>query len=247
MKRALTLILAVCLCLCLIAPASAAYDSSPFVGNWKIYSQEGSTPMTHEELLAMAEMGMDMANCMIVTFRDDGTYSMSVYGGLADEVWEDNGDGTGVFHVNGKATDMNVSDGILRIFMGANWYVMEPSDRSAAELAKPKASPLVGSWLYYSQEGINGGQTVTHEEVEQYRAQGYGAMVDMVLTINADGTCKLLWLGELSDGTWTDNGDGTGTMRMEGKTMTLSVKDGMLISAGDDNISSFEKTDRSAG
>ena len=80
MKRALTLILAVCLCLCLIAPASAAYDSSPFVGNWKIYSQEGSTPMTHEELLAMAEMGMDMANSMIVTFRDDGTMKINVFG-----------------------------------------------------------------------------------------------------------------------------------------------------------------------
>ena len=124
----------------------------------------------------------------------------------------------------------------------------EPAPAEAPAAAEPEGvSPFVGSWLYYSQEGVNGGQTVTHEEVEQYRAQGYGAMVDMVLTINADGTCKLLWLGELSDGTWTDNGDGTGTMRMEGKTMTLSVKDGMLISAGDDNISSFEKTDRSAG
>ena len=124
----------------------------------------------------------------------------------------------------------------------------EPAPAEAPAAAEPEGvSPLVGSWLYYSQEGVNGGQTVTHEEVEQYRAQGYGAMVDMVLTINADGTCILLWLGELSDGTWTDNGDGTGTMQMEGKTMTLSVKDGMLISAGDDNVSTFEKTDRSAG
>ena len=124
----------------------------------------------------------------------------------------------------------------------------EPAPAEAPAAAEPEnVSPFVGSWLYYSQEGVNGGQTVTHEEIEQLRAQGYGSMVDMVLTINADGTCKLLWLGELSDGTWTDNGDGTGTMQMEGKTMTLSVKDGMLISAGDDNISSFEKTDRSAG
>ena len=124
----------------------------------------------------------------------------------------------------------------------------EPAPAEAPAPAEPAGvSPLVGSWLYYSQEGVNGGQTVTHEEVEQYRAQGYGAMIDMVLTINADGTCRLLWLGELSDGTWTDNGDGTGTMQMEGKTMTLSVKDGMLISTGDDNVSSFEKTDRTAG
>ena len=124
----------------------------------------------------------------------------------------------------------------------------EPAPAEAPAPAEPAGvSPLVGSWLYYSQEGVNGGQTVTHAEVEQYRAQGYGAMIDMVLTINADGTCRLLWLGELSDGTWTDNGDGTGTMQMEGKTMTLSVKDGMLISTGDDNVSSFEKTDRTAG
>ena len=124
----------------------------------------------------------------------------------------------------------------------------EPAPAEAPAAAEPEnVSPFVGSWLYYSQEGVNGGQTVTHEEIEQLRAQGYGSMVDMVLTINADGTCKLLWLGELSDGTWTDNGDGTGSMQMEGKTMTLSVRDGMLISAGDDNVSTFEKTDRSAG
>ena len=124
----------------------------------------------------------------------------------------------------------------------------EPAPAEAPAAAEPEGvSPFVGSWLYYSQEGVNGGQTVTHEEIEQLRAQGYGSMVDMVLTINADGTCKLLWLGELSDGTWTDNGDGTGSMQMEGKTMTLSVKDGMLISVGDDNVSSFEKTDRTAG
>ena len=124
----------------------------------------------------------------------------------------------------------------------------EPAPAEAPAAAEPESvSPFVGSWLYYSQEGVNGGQTVTHEEIEQLRAQGYGSMVDMVLTINADGTCRLLWLGELSDGTWTDNGDGTGSMQMEGKTMTLSVRDGMLISAGDDNVSTFEKTDRSAG
>lgn len=233
------------------SPAAAEpVGVSPFVGSWKLYAQEGDLPQTHEELLAQAEkmgLGGDLARFVTVTLRDDGTYSMSVYGGLADEVWEDNGDGTGVFHVNGKTTDMNVSDGILRIFMGANWYVMEPSDRSAAELAKPRTSPLVGSWLFYSQEGVNGGRTITHEDVEQVRAQGYGATVDMVLTINADGTCKYLWLGELSDGTWTDNGDGTGTMQMEGKTMKLSVKDGMLIVPIDDNVSTFEKTDRTAG
>lgn len=118
---------------------------------------------------------------------------------------------------------------------------------AAAEApAEPAASPLVGNWLYYSQEGFNGGSTVTHEEVEQYRAQGYGAMVDMILSIYEDGTCKLLWLGELSEGPWTDNGDGTGSVTLEGKTLTLSVEDGMLLSRADDNLSRFERTDRAA-
>ena len=123
-----------------------------------------------------------------------------------------------------------------------------PAEPEAPAAAEPEGvSPFVGSWLYYSQEGVNGGKTVTHEDVEQMRAQGFGSMIDMVLTINADGTCKFLWLGELSDGTWTDNGDGTGTLQVEGTTMTLSVRDGMLIAVGDDNVSTFEKTDRTAG
>jgi hypothetical protein len=69
----------------------------------------------------------------------------------------------------------------------------------------------------------------------------------MVLSIHEDGTCKLLWYGDVSAGTWKDNGDGTGSMTMEGKTLTLYVENGMLVSRADDNISRFEKTDRSAG
>ena len=99
MKRAFTLILAVCLCLFLAAPASAAADSSPFVGDWKFYSQEGEAPMSHEEILAMAEMGLDMTTALITSFRGDGTMTMSVFGEKVDGTWTDSGDGTGVFNI----------------------------------------------------------------------------------------------------------------------------------------------------
>ncbi len=153
MKKIVSLLLIALLALALIGCGGGkAPQSAPTAAPAKTEApaQDAEPAKAEEAPKAETPTAAEPAPVVTVTFRDDGTYSMSVYGGLADEVWEDNGDGTGVFHVNGKTTDMNVSDGILRIFMGANWYVMEPSDRSAAELAKPKASPLVGSWLYYS-------------------------------------------------------------------------------------------------
>ena len=108
------------------------------------------------------------------------------------------------------------------------------------------ASPFVGNWRYYAQEGFNGGTTVTHEDVEQYRAQGYGALVNIILSIYDDGTCKMLWTGELDEGTWVDNGDGTASMDIAEKTLLLSMDGDMLLTKADDNISSFERTDQAA-
>ena len=227
-------------------PAPAAAQAPSFVGSWKLYAQEGELGAAHEELEARVKAnGLDLPTSFSTTFRDDGTATVCLYGSLLETAWKDNGDGTGTLTLNQDA-EMKLEDGFLKVFSGANWWVNEPSEKSADQFAKPKTSPLVGNWLYYSQEGINGGTTVTHDDVEQYRAQGLGSLVDIVLSIYEDGSCKMLAFGDLDEGVWKDNGDGTATLEMLGKTLQLSIEDGMLVSTADDNISRFEKTDRSA-
>ncbi len=177
MKKALTLMLAVCICLLLAAPASAAADSSPFAGDWKFYAQEGDAPMSHEEILAMAAMGLDMTSGLITSFRGDGTMTMNVFGERVDGTWTDSGDGSGFFTVEGETYPMSVRDGFLRMDMVTAIGVFEPSDMSAenstagfpplleeyanqieqqVETVMPKeetvVSPLIGEWRFYSME-----------------------------------------------------------------------------------------------
>lgn len=40
-------------------------------------------------------------------------------------------------------------------------------------------------------------------------------MVDMILSIDENDTCKLLWIGAVTEGAWTDNGDGTMQMTLQ--------------------------------
>ena len=120
-----TIAIALILCILLAVPAYAAADASPFVGNWKIYAMEGDMPVPHEQL---AGTFMDS---IAATLREDGTLSINLLGELVEDVWTDNGDGTGIFNANGYSCPMTVQDGFLRIDMGAgianSFYVFEKS------------------------------------------------------------------------------------------------------------------------
>lgn len=267
MKRALTLILAVCLCLCLIAPASAAYDSSPFVGNWKIYSQEGSTPMTHEELLAMAEMGMDMANSMIVTFRDDGTMKINVFGETIEGTWTDNGDGTGTFGMEGEFLPMAVVNGFLMVDMGTDKTVFEPANTSAddasigfpslleeyvnqieqqVETVMPKeetiVSPLVGEWRFYSMESGDPDQNIPHAALPRLRDEGRDYAGKYTLTFMDDGWFKFCNFYGFEQNNWTDGKDGAVTVYADGKSWDCTIEDGLLVLRSGDNVMRYERT-----
>ena len=267
MKRALTLILAVCLCLCLIAPASAAYDSSPFVGNWKIYSQEGSTPMTHEELLAMAEMGMDMANSMIVTFRDDGTMKINVFGETIEGTWTDNGDGTGTFGMEGDFLPMAVVNGFLMVDMGTDKTVFEPANTSAddasigfpslleeyvnqieqqVETVMPKeetiVSPLVGEWRFYSMESGDPDQNIPHAALPGLRDEGRDYAGKYTLTFMDDGWFKFCNFYGFEQNNWTDGKDGAVTVYADGKSWDCTIEDGLLVLRSGDNVMRYERT-----
>lgn len=267
MKRALTLILAVCLCLCLIAPASAAYDSSPFVGNWKIYSQEGSTPMTHEELLAMAEMGMDMANSMIVTFRDDGTMKINVFGETIEGTWTDNGDGTGTFGMEGEFLPMAVVNGFLMVDMGTDKTVFEPANTSAddasigfpslleeyvnqieqqVETVMPKeetiVSPLVGEWRFYSMESGDPDRNIPHAALPGLRDEGRDYAGKYTLTFMDDGWFKFCNFYGFEQNNWTDGKDGAVTVYADGKSWDCTIEDGLLVLRSGDNVMRYERT-----
>lgn len=267
MKRALTLILAVCLCLCLIAPASAAYDSSPFVGNWKIYSQEGSTPMTHEELLAMAEMGMDMANSMIVTFRDDGTMKINVFGETIEGTWTDNGDGTGTFGMEGEFLPMAVVNGFLMVDMGTDKTVFEPANTSAddasigfpslleeyvnqieqqVETVMPKeetiVSPLVGEWRFYSMESGDPDRNIPHAALPGLRDEGRDYAGKYTLTFMDDGWFKFCNFYGFEQNNWTDGKDGAVTIDADGKSWDCTIEDGLLVLRSGDNVMRYERT-----
>ena len=267
MKRALTLILAVCLCLCLIAPASAAYNSSPFVGNWKIYSQEGSTPMTHEELLTMAEMGMDMANSMIVTFRDDGTMKINVFGETIEGTWTDNGDGTGTFGMEGEFLPMAVVNGFLMVDMGTDKTVFEPANTSAddasigfpslleeyvnqieqqVETVMPKeetiVSPLVGEWRFYSMESGDPDQNIPHAALPRLRDEGRDYAGKYTLTFMDDGWFKFCNFYGFEQNNWTDGKDGAVTVYADGKSWDCTIEDGLLVLRSGDNVMRYERT-----
>lgn len=267
MKRALTLILAVCLCLCLIAPATAAYDSSPFVGNWKIYSQEGSTPMTHEELLAMAEMGMDMANSMIVTFRDDGTMKINVFGETIEGTWTDNGDGTGTFGMEGEFLPMAVVNGFLMVDMGTDKTVFEPANTSAddasigfpslleeyvnqieqqVETVMPKeetiVSPLVGEWRFYSMESGDPDRNIPHAALPGLRDEGRDYAGKYTLTFMDDGWFKFCNFYGFEQNNWTDGKDGAVTVYADGKSWDCTIEDGLLVLRSGDNVMRYERT-----
>ena len=88
MKKTITIVLM--LCILLSVPAFAAADASPFVGNWKIYAMEGDMPVPHEQL---AGTFMDS---IAASLRENGTLSVNMLGEVVEDVWTDNGDGTGI-------------------------------------------------------------------------------------------------------------------------------------------------------
>ena len=263
MKRILTLILTVCLCLLPAAPASAVSDSSPFVGNWKFYAQEGSAPMTHEEVLAMAAIGLDMANGMITTIRDDGTLSMNVFGEVVEGTWTDNGDGTGVFCMDGDTCPMTVKDGFLRLDMPSAVGVFEPADTAAEDstagfpplleefinqfeqIEMPKQetleSVLVGEWRFYSMESDDPELNIPHEALPNLLEKGLDYAGDYTLTFKDDGWFKFCDFYGFEQNNWSDSDNGPITIFADGDAWECSVEDGLLVLRGPDSVMRYEK------
>ena len=118
-----------------------------------------------------------------------------------------------------------------------------------APTAEPEAAPaaagtsFVGSWLVYAQEAHGpGGQTYTHEQIQESNKQG----MDLIVTFKADGTYQIYFLGDLDESTWTDNGDGTGSIDWDGSIYPMSLKDGFLLVDMPEQLCIFEPSERTA-
>ena len=258
MKKALTIVLI--LCILLSVPAFAAADASPFVGNWKLYAMEGDMPVPHEQL---AGTFMDS---IAATLRENGTLSVNMLGELVEDVWTDNGDGTGIFNINGYACQMSVRDGFLWIDMGAgmsnSFYVFEKSGQSAGELAGStvidwgavqeeysyqmpeqvrSGSLLVGDWRFYSRESDDAEQNVPHEKLPALKEQGRDYADAETLHIGDDGWFSITDFNGFESNTWTDNGDNTGRCSINGRDCTAAIEDGLLVLRAPDSVTRYEK------
>lgn len=259
MKKTIAIALMICMLLALTAFAAA--DASPFVGNWKIYAMEGDMPVPHEQLA-----GTFMDN-IAATLREDGTLSVNILGEIVEDVWTDNGDGTGVFNANGYTCPMTVRDGFLRVDMGLgmanSFYVFEKSAQSAEELAESTAidwaaveeeysyhmpeqvksdSILVGEWRFHSGESGDPEKNVPHEKLPALKEQGQDYAGEWTLQIEDDGWFKITDFYGFEQNTWTDTGDGSGTLNANGKSCTISIEDGLLVLRAPDSVTRYEKT-----
>ena len=256
-----TIAIALMICMLLALPVFAAADASPFVGNWKIYAMEGDMPVPHEQIAGTFMDGL------AVTLRENGTVSVNMFGEVVEDVWTDNGDGTGIFNMNGYACGMTVQDGFLRIDMGAgmanSFYVFEKSAQSAEELAgstvinwgavseeysyhppeqEKSDSLLVGEWRFHSGEGGDASLNITHEMLPDLKAQGQDYAGDWTLQIGDDGWFRITDFNGFEQNTWTDTGDSTGTLSANGKNCTISIEDGLLVLRAPESVTRYEKT-----
>ena len=213
---------------------------------------------THEELVAQAaQSGMDLATMMSTTLREDGTLDLCIYGSLVHDVWTDNGDGTGTFHVNGYDCAMNVDDGFLRIDMIAYISVFEPCEQSAEENAaaaelpsfdyqKPEQqssdSRLVGDWRFYAMDSDDASLRVRHEDLPELLKKGMDYAGDYTLSLDSDGWYKFCDFYGFERGIWTDTGSDTGSIVVNGDKCLLSIEDGMLVLESPDCVIRYERT-----
>ena len=114
--------------------APAMEEKAVFTGSWKFYSQEGSSTITHEDVLTMQKQGNDLASNMVLTLKDGGTLSMFYFGTVLENVWTDNGDGTGTITMLVSTYPITLADGFLVIDLGESITRYERSDKTAEEL-----------------------------------------------------------------------------------------------------------------
>lgn len=106
-------------------------------------------------------------------------------------------------------------------------------------------SPFVGNWMFYSMESKEGdpSMTVKHEDLDKMKEKGFDYAGNQKMTVREDGTYKMIVFGDVYEGKWTDNGDNTGTIDLDGGKYGISIKDDHFVFDMSDNVTEFERTD----
>ena len=108
--------------------------------------------------------------------------------------------------------------------------------------AAPKAaSALVGEWIFYSRESDDPERNVPHEALSALREQGRDYAKEETLCIEADGWFKQTDFNGFERNCWTDLGDGTGSLVVNGETALLSVEDGLLVLRTSGSLTRYER------
>ena len=119
-----------------------------------------------------------------------------------------------------------------------------PTEAPAPETAKP--SPLIGNWMFYSMESSDPQMNVPHEALAGMLAQGFDYAGNQILTLYENASYALYQFGDVTYGSWTDMGDGTGTFYLEGAGYPMYIENGLLVINVPDQVGRFEPTDRPA-
>ena len=122
-----------------------------------------------------------------------------------------------------------------------------PAEESTAPAEDQTDASFVGDWKVYAVEyPDNPESNVTHEQVVESKEQGFDYSMIQVMTLKDDGTYIVNMLGDLTEGTWTDNGDGTGIITVEGRDYPIAMDGALLIGYADDNTTIYERSEVSA-
>ena len=123
----------------------------------------------------------------------------------------------------------------------------EATEQKTEEAAAPvEGTGFAGSWMFYATLSDNPEESVAHEDLDTMKAQGFDYAGGQVIDLNDNGTYLFYLFDEVLSDSWTDNGDGTGTIILLGDTCNIAIEDGLLVFYMPTNVTRFERSERSA-
>jgi hypothetical protein len=112
-------------------------------------------------------------------------------------------------------------------------------DRTVAPARE--ATSFVGKWRFYSMESDDPGMNIKHEDLDDWKEQGFDYAEGNIITFGSDGTYTIDTFGDVTKGDWTDHGDGTGNFTVEGESYEISMEGQLLVCHMKDNVTRFER------
>jgi hypothetical protein len=101
---------------------------------------------------------------------------------------------------------------------------------------------LVGEWRFYDRDSGDPALRVAHEDLPKLKARGQDYAADYTLSIGDNGWFKATDFYGFERNNWTDNGDGTASLTVNGEACRISAADGFLLLTAPDSVTRYERT-----